>query len=242
MKEPTLLLAVQGQIRGVARQHNLRRRILLRLNEYFHQPLVPRVFPEPDLFIAVFHPSPQFHPLPGAFAGQRRFQFLSSCQNTQPGIPAQLLVIVEIFLPQRQSIDALRELSCIVCSTGSWFRPSSKQPARRGSKFRRLSLCRSRIAPPSELIVPPSNRATISRLPDPSNSKLDWLHSVLAKAVLSLALTVVWKLSYARKGGLLPIASVESRPGASTDAEAPPRFPAPLIKPDVPVSGIRLSD
>jgi hypothetical protein len=27
---------------------------------------------------------------------------------------------------------------------------------------------------------------------------------------------------------------VESRMGASTDAEAPPRFPSPLIKPDVP--------
>jgi len=27
---------------------------------------------------------------------------------------------------------------------------------------------------------------------------------------------------------------VESRMGASTDDEAPPRFPSPLIKPDVP--------
>src|SRR5207247_7449577 len=35
---------------------------------------------------------------------------------------------------------------------------------------------------------------------------------------------------------------VESRLGASTDAEVPPRFPAPLVKPDVPISGIRLSD
>ena len=30
--------------------------------------------------------------------------------------------------------------------------------------------------------------------------------------------------------------------GAGTDAEAPPRFPSPLIKPDVPISSIRLSD
>jgi hypothetical protein len=30
--------------------------------------------------------------------------------------------------------------------------------------------------------------------------------------------------------------------GASTDAEAPPRFPSPLIKPDVRISRIRLSD
>ncbi len=35
---------------------------------------------------------------------------------------------------------------------------------------------------------------------------------------------------------------VESRLGASADAEAPSRFPAPLIKPDVPISSIRLSD
>src|ERR1017187_271604 len=35
---------------------------------------------------------------------------------------------------------------------------------------------------------------------------------------------------------------VESRMGASTGATAPPRFPSPLIKPDVPISGIRLPD
>jgi hypothetical protein len=35
---------------------------------------------------------------------------------------------------------------------------------------------------------------------------------------------------------------VESRMGASTDAEAPPRFPSPLIKPDVRISRIRLFD
>src|SRR2546429_5437340 len=34
----------------------------------------------------------------------------------------------------------------------------------------------------------------------------------------------------------------ESRTSAGTDAEASPRFPSPLIKPDVPVSSIRLSD
>src|SRR6266851_8480548 len=35
---------------------------------------------------------------------------------------------------------------------------------------------------------------------------------------------------------------VESTMGASADAVAPSRFPSPLIKPDVPVSGIRLSE
>ncbi|MGD1080135.1 MAG: hypothetical protein ABR881_17560, partial [Candidatus Sulfotelmatobacter sp.] len=35
---------------------------------------------------------------------------------------------------------------------------------------------------------------------------------------------------------------VESRTSAGTDAETSPRFSSPLIKPDVPVSSIRLSD
>src|SRR3954447_9080385 len=92
------------------------------------------------------------------------------------------------------------------CSTWSCRRPSRKHSARRGNRFSRLSVCRSNKAPPSELIVPPSNWATISREPKASNPKRDWLHSVIAKAVLSLAPTVVWKLSYAMKDGLLPIA------------------------------------
>jgi len=76
-----------------------------------------------------------------------------------------------------------------------------------GQQIQALVGLGSSNAPPSELIVPPSNRATISREPQSSNSKPDWVHSVIAKAVLSLALTVVWKLSYAMKDGLLPIPS-----------------------------------
>src|ERR1035438_4762359 len=92
------------------------------------------------------------------------------------------------------------------CSTCSGFRPSRKHSAKRANRFRRVSVWRSRNAPPSELMVPPSKRATISRAPQAANPKPDWVQSVIAKAVLSLALTVVWKLSYATKGRLLPIA------------------------------------
>src|SRR5260370_15462847 len=53
--------------------------------------------------------------------------------------------------------------------------------------------------------VPSSKRDRNSRYHLASNPKPDWIHSVIAKAVLSLALTVVWKLSYAMKDGLLPI-------------------------------------
>jgi len=36
----------------------------------------------------------------------------------------------------------------------------------------------------SQGVVPPSKRATISRLPDASNPKLVWIHPVIAMAVL----------------------------------------------------------
>ncbi len=44
------------------------------------------------------------------------------------------------------------------------------------------------------------------------------------------------------KTRLAGLPAVESRMGAGADRRAPPRFPSPLIKPDVPISGIRLSD
>src|ERR1017187_9032156 len=91
------------------------------------------------------------------------------------------------------------------CSTSAWFLPSRKHSASRASRLSRLSVWRSRNAPPSELIVPPSKRATISFLPDPSNPKLDWLHSVIGNGRPLLALTVVLKLSYATEDGHLPI-------------------------------------
>src|ERR1700687_1883424 len=85
-----------------------------------------------------------------------------------------------------------------------WFLPSRKHFAKRGRRFRCWSVCLSRNAPPSVLIAPPAYLAIISRFPLPANPKLDWLHSVIAKAVLLSALTVVWKLSYAILNGLLP--------------------------------------
>src|SRR5262245_18913986 len=52
----------------------------------------------------------------------------------------------------------------------------------------------------------------------------------------------IWRHHRASETGIRVGTCVESRMDASTDAEAPPRFPSPLIKPDVPNLGIRLSD
>src|ERR1019366_8761682 len=75
------------------------------------------------------------------------------------------------------------------CCTIHCALPARKHSASRGRRLSRLSVSRSSRAPPSGLIVPPSKRATISREPHPLNPKLDWIHSVIAKAAPFLALT-----------------------------------------------------
>src|ERR1039458_4366349 len=95
--------------------------------------------------------------------------------------------------------------------TRTGLRRSRQHSAKRGKRFRRLSVSRSRSAPPSLVIVPPSNAAPTRREKCPLNSNSDWLHCVIAKAVFFLALTAVWKLSYAMKGGFLLVTRPEER-------------------------------
>ena len=51
----------------------------------------------------------QLQPVQGAFAGQRRFKVPLAAEHRQQRIGAQLLVVVEVFIAQRQPIDALRQ-------------------------------------------------------------------------------------------------------------------------------------
>src|SRR5438270_8461627 len=75
------------------------------------------------------------------------------------------------------------------CSTRSGALPSKKHAANRGSRLSRRSVSRSSSEPPSELIVPPSKRATTCCEKCPLNSKWDWVHCVIAKATRLLVLT-----------------------------------------------------
>ena len=81
---------------------------------------------------------------------------------------------------------------------------------------------------------------TVARLAGPGG-----LRSVVAESALlrlSIAAASV-RLDEIEAAGLRPhLVAVESRMDAGTDDCAPPRFSSPLIKPDVPISGIRLSD
>ncbi len=51
----------------------------------------------------------QFQPVQRALAGQRLIQFALAAEQPQQRIRAQLLVIVQVLVAQRQPVDALRQ-------------------------------------------------------------------------------------------------------------------------------------
>jgi len=66
--------------------------------------------------------------------------------------------------------------------------------------------------------------------------------TALTAAIFCNTVREEYPLGAAAVATVFLISLVESRMGASTDAGAPPRFPSPLIKPDVRIARIRLSD
>ena len=81
----------------------------MRFDEHLHQQFIHRIFPERDLLVPVLGARAQFHPVQRALARQRLIQFFPSRQNAEDRIFPQLLVIVDVFVAQRQTVDPLRE-------------------------------------------------------------------------------------------------------------------------------------
>jgi hypothetical protein len=102
-------------------------------------------------------------------------------QHPQQRIFPQLVVIGEILVAERPRIDALRNQ--LADGVGN-------QPG--------LAVVLNASGQAREQVQPPVWREKWAW-----NSKLDWVHSVIAKAAFFLALTAAWKLSYARRGGFL---------------------------------------
>src|SRR3954464_5695587 len=97
-------------------------------------------------------------------------------------------------------------------------------------------------APASDVTNPASNAASTERPSTVPKSNASALHSVGIGASSNRRKVVApQQLSLIRSLGALIISRVEERRGSLGHA-ATPRFPSPLIKPDVPISGIRLSD
>ena len=109
VEEASFLSTVQRQIGGVHVQDDLRRSASVRLDEHLHQKFIQPSFPESDLLVPVLRACSQFHPIQRALARQRLVQFLPPCQNAEHRVVPQLVVIVEIFVSQRQTVDPLRD-------------------------------------------------------------------------------------------------------------------------------------
>jgi hypothetical protein len=83
------------------------------LYDELHEALSPRLAGLPFIVMGHLHvittgaPN-QFQPVQRALAGQRLLQIAPSAEQRQQRIAAQLLMVVEVFIAQRQSIDALR--------------------------------------------------------------------------------------------------------------------------------------
>jgi hypothetical protein len=112
VEEAPLLVPVDRVVGGIQIEHDPRGRPLMRLDEQIHEQALDRGAVVADLVIA-----PQgaggrvLQPVQRRLAGQRRAARMprrqASRQHAHHRIMAQLVVIVHVFIPQRQAEHAL---------------------------------------------------------------------------------------------------------------------------------------
>jgi hypothetical protein len=137
VEEALRLMAVQRDVGGVQIEHDLSWRRGVRLEEQVRQQPVDGFSRVADLVIASRAPH-QLQPVQRALAGQRLVQLALAAEQSQQRIVAQLLVIVEVLIAQRQPVDALREhLGELV-----------------GDQQRRAAICKTARQPPQQADPP----------------------------------------------------------------------------------------
>src|SRR5439155_17863950 len=108
VKETSLLFTVQRQVGSVHVENDFFGNLLLvGLQENLHHEFIDRVLPERDLLVAVIDACAQLHSVERAFPCQRRLQPGAARKNAEEGIGAQLLVIIEVFVSQSQTVNPL---------------------------------------------------------------------------------------------------------------------------------------
>ncbi len=105
-----------------------------------------------------------------------------------------------------------------------------------------VAVWRRSKAPPSQVVAGPLKSAIPGRPWCAAKGNSDWVHSVVAKVVLRWIVTACFETQLCHRGRLFASHLVESRTGAVRDLLAVARFPSPLIKPDVRIARIRLSE
>ena len=110
VEEALRLMAVERDVGRVQIEHDLLRPVGVRLNKQVDQQPVQNFARVADLVIATGAAN-QFPPVQRALAGQRLVQGALAAEQSQQRIRAQLLMIAEIFIAQRQPVDALASIS-----------------------------------------------------------------------------------------------------------------------------------
>ena len=79
----------------------------MRLEEHLHQEFIDRLLPESYLLVSILRAGAQLHPVQRALARQRFLQFFPARQDAEDWVLPQLLVIIDVFVSQRQTVDSL---------------------------------------------------------------------------------------------------------------------------------------
>lgn len=118
VEEASFLFAVQRRVGRVEIENHLLGRFLMRFDKRLEQQLVDALELAADLRVAVGAVGCALEPIQGGLAGQRlaavpltlaifSLQVTLAGQQRQHGVVAQLVVVVEIFVAQRDGVDAL---------------------------------------------------------------------------------------------------------------------------------------
>jgi hypothetical protein len=108
VEEALRLMAIQRDVGRIQIEHDLVGRRTVRFATEIHQQPVDGFSRVADLVIPLTA-AHQLQPVQSALAGQRLLQLVLAAEHSQQRIVAQLLMIVQVFIAQRQPVDALRE-------------------------------------------------------------------------------------------------------------------------------------
>ena len=108
VEEPLRLMAVERDVGRIQIEHDLIWSGTVRLDVEVPEQTVDGLGRVADLVVAP-GAAHQFQPVQRALAGQRFLQLAPAAQQPEQRIGAQLFVVVQVFVTQRQPVDALRQ-------------------------------------------------------------------------------------------------------------------------------------
>src|SRR5689334_2517299 len=243
MKKSALLMPVQRIIRGVEVEDDLLRGATVRIEEQIDEQRLNRLPVMADPVIPRRLHLAQFQPVQRALAGER-CAVRPTCrefprQHRKNRVMPELIMVGEVLVTERDAEHALQHHGPDAVLHQFRHAPIGKAGAEAfGQPDGTVGRSPRSSAPASDVITPPSKAAITWRPSTGAKSNSPALHSVGIGELLCSAISLCRRRTFADSEPRCTYTRVESRTGAA----AALRFPSPLIKPDVRISRIRLSD